>query len=91
MLAAIKRQRPDDEAAWELAHQHFGCARETAASLHTRAQVCDSARMVHMQDTLAVCRQLDDFTRLESCRVVVGTAVVIGAVNVPNLPQCKVS
>ena len=39
VLAAIKRQRPDDEAAWELAHQHFGCARETATSLQTRAQV----------------------------------------------------
>ena len=39
VLAAIKRQRPHDEAAWELAHQHFGCARETAASLQLRAQV----------------------------------------------------
>ncbi len=44
VLAAIKRQRPDDEAAWELAHQHFGCARETAASLQSRAQVCFTLR-----------------------------------------------
>lgn len=39
MLAAIKRQRPHDKEALDLAHHHFGCARETAASLQSRAQV----------------------------------------------------
>ena len=39
VMAAIQRQRPHDKEAWALAHHHFGCARETAASLHADAQV----------------------------------------------------
>ena len=38
-MAAIQRQRPHDREAWALAHHHFGCARETAASLQADAQV----------------------------------------------------
>ena len=59
VLAAIKRQRPDDEAAWELAHQHFGCARDTAASLQSRAQVfplCSQSH-VNMHGPLAISAQ----------------------------------
>ena len=39
VMAAIQRQRPHDKEAWALAHHHFGCARETAASLQADAQV----------------------------------------------------
>ena len=38
-MAAIQRQRPNDREAWDLARHHFGCARETAASLQSKAQV----------------------------------------------------
>ena len=38
-MAAIQRQRPDDREAWDLARHHFGCSREMAASLQSKAQV----------------------------------------------------
>ena len=38
-MAAVQRQRPNDREAWDLARHHFGCARETAGSLQSKAQV----------------------------------------------------
>lgn len=95
VLAAIRRQSPGNDKAWELAHQHFGCAREAAASLQSHAQVCTLYSQSHatMRGPLAISAQWRDLlARLCLGHCSDGRKVVIVLLPVlPSVVGCSLS